>query len=202
MKFPALPSSDREAILRRAIIRAIPAYYAWPETEQERYRLSVPKEQDFLVRQALLSSLFGIEVDTEEGLNEVLKGFDDEQYLLLNSTLLPFQGIGENDFFLNEWLANGVTLLDFETLGDYARDDHEFQQQTRKEEDPGYDIRSYQGDLHPCWARLNIDGEFHYATLVSLARHLSDTLDETGSAQIETLIPHRYVEGKNHGKRE
>jgi len=202
MKFPTLPSSDREAILRRAIIRAKPEYYALPETEQERYRLSVPKGQDFLICQAVLRSLFGIEVDTEEGLNEVMKGFDDEQYLLLNSTLLPFQGIGENDFFLNEWLGDGVTLLDFETLGDYARDDHKFQEQARKEQDPAYDIRPYQGDLHPCWARLNIDGNFHYATLVSLARHLSDTLDETGSAQIETLIPHRYVEGKNHGKRE
>ena len=132
MKFPTLPSSDREAILRRAIIRAIPEYYSWPKTEQERYRLSVPKEQDFLIRQAVLRSLFGIEVETEEVLNEVMKGFDDEHYLLLNSTLLPFQGIGENDFFLNEWPANGITLLDFETVGDYARDDYEFQEQARK----------------------------------------------------------------------
>lgn len=35
-----------------------------------------------------------------------------------------------------------------------------------------------------------------------MARHLSDTLDETGAEQIETLILHEYVEGKNHGKRE
>lgn len=202
MKSPALCSSDREATLRRAIIRAIPEYYAWTETERERYRQHVPKEQDFLIRQAVLSSLFGIEVGTEEKMNDVLKGFDDEQYLLLNSTLLPFQGIGENDFFLNEWLADGVTLLDFETLDDYARYDHEFQEQARKEKDTAYEFRPYQGELHPCWARLNINGEFHYATLISLARHLLDTLDETGSEQIESLIPHRYMEGKNHGKRE
>ena len=197
-----MPKNDHEAILRRAIIRAIPGYYLWPETEQERYRLSVPKEQDFLIRQAVLRSLFGIEVDTEEGMNEALNGFNDEQYLLLNSTLLPFQGIGEDDFFLNEWLADEVTLLDFETLGDFARYDHEFQEQARRAEDPAYDIRLYQGDLHPCWARLTDNGEFHYATLVSLARHLSDTLDETGAEQIETLIPHEYVAGKDHGKRE
>jgi hypothetical protein len=131
-----------------------------------------------------------------------MKGFDDEQYLLLNSTLLTFQDIGENDFFLNEWLADGVTLLDFETVGDYARDDHQFQEQARKKEDPTYEIRSYRGDLHTCWARLSIGGEFHYATLVSLARHLLNTLDETGLEQIESLIPHKYVEGRNHGKRE
>ena len=202
MKFPTMPTSDQEAILRRAIIRAIPRYYLWPAPEQERYRLSIPKEQDFLIRQAVLRALFGIEVDTEEGMNEALNGFNDEQYLLLNSTLLPFQGIGEDKFFLNEWLADGVTLLDFETLGDYAQHDHEFQEQARRAEDPAYDIGPYQGDLHPCWARLTTNGEFHYATLVSLARHLSDALDETGAEQIETLIPHKYVEGKNHGKRE
>jgi hypothetical protein len=202
MKFPTLPSGDREATLRRAIIRAIPEYYSWPDTERERYRQNVSKEQDILIRQAVLSSLFCVEVSTEEKMNHVMKGFDDEQYLLLNSTLLPFQGIGENDFFLNEWLADGVTLLDFETLGDYARDDHGFQEQARKDEDPAYEIRPYQGDLHLCWARLNIDGEFHYATLVSLARHVLDILDETGSERLEALIPHQYVEGKNHGRRE
>lgn len=202
MKPPALPSSDREAILRRAIIRAIPDYYSWPEIERERIRLNLSKRQDFLIRQALLGSLFGIGVNTEAELDAVLKGFDDEEYLLLNSTLLPFQGIGKNNFYLNEWLADGVSLLDFATLGDYARDDHEFQEQARKKEDPAYEIRPYQGDFHPYWARLNIDGEFHYATLLSLARRLLDTLDETGSEQIESLIPHRYVEGKNHGKRE
>jgi hypothetical protein len=42
MKPRALPSSDREAILRRAIIRAIPDYYSWPEIERERYRRRIP----------------------------------------------------------------------------------------------------------------------------------------------------------------
>ena len=64
----------RERVKHRAIIRAIPEYFVWSEMEQERYRLSVPKEQDFLIRQAVLRSLFGIEVDREEGLNEVNEG--------------------------------------------------------------------------------------------------------------------------------
>ncbi len=108
MKSPTLTTSDREATLRRAIIRAIPEYYAWPETEQERYRLSVPKEQDFLIRQALLNSLFGIDVDTEEGLNEVLKGFDDEQYLLLNSTLLLFRASAKMTSFSTSGLLTAL----------------------------------------------------------------------------------------------
>jgi hypothetical protein len=53
-----MPSSDQEAILRRAIIRAIPEYFVWSEMEQERYRLRVPEEQDFLIRQAVRSFRF------------------------------------------------------------------------------------------------------------------------------------------------
>ncbi|WP_405230156.1 hypothetical protein [Lentisalinibacter sediminis] len=202
MKTRNLSSTDRQAILRRAIIRAEPEYYAWSPAQQEQYRLSIPEERKFLIRQSVLRSLFGFDVDTEEAMREVLQGCDDEKYLLLNSTLLPFQGIGDNDFFLNECFAEGVTLLDFATVGEYARHDHEFQEQARKTEDPTYEVRPFQGDLYPCWARLNIDGEFHYATIMSLARYLTDRLDNAGSERIRSLIPHRYVAGTDHGKRE
>ncbi|HEB56144.1 MAG TPA: hypothetical protein ENI98_07540 [Gammaproteobacteria bacterium] len=202
MKPSALPLSKCEAALRRAIIRAIPEYYAWPQAEQEQYRLNVSREKDFQIRQSLLKILFDINTNSEEQLDDAMNEFDDEQYLLLNSTLLPFQGIGKNNFFLNEYMADGVTLLDFPTLGDYARDDHHFQQQARKQEDPTYEIQSYRGDLFPAWARLTIDGEFSYATLFSLAARLSDVIDEAGTERINELIPHDYIEGKNHGKQE
>jgi hypothetical protein len=201
MNAPILTISGRQAALRRSIIRVIPDYYAWPPAEQERYRLNIGKDREFSIRQALLKTLFDIEVGNEEEMDEVLGDFDDEQYLLLNSTLLPFQGIGENDFFLNEYFPEGRTLLDFGTVGDYAEDDHGFQEKTRKENNPAYEIRSYRGDLLCCWARLNIDDQFHYATLCSLAAYLQDISDEKGSERIEALIPHRYVKGKDHGKR-
>lgn len=99
MERPVSPARNRHAILRQAIIRAIPTYFAWSEAEQEQYRLTVSKAQDFLIRQVVLRALFGIEVDTEETMNEALVEFDDARYLLLNSTLSPFQGLGDNDFF-------------------------------------------------------------------------------------------------------
>ncbi len=202
MKPSALSSNKREAALRRAIIHAIPEYYAWPEAEQEQYRLNISGQKDFRVRQSLLKTLFDIYTNSEEQLDAAINKFDDEQYLLLNSTLLPFQGIGKNNFFINEQLADGVTLLDFSTLGDYARDDHRFQQQAHKREEPAYEVQAYRGDLFPTWARLTIDGEFSYATLFSLAARLRDVMDETGTARINELIPHDYIEGKNHGKQE
>ena len=39
--------------------------------------------------------------------------------------------MGEDDFFLNEVLPADGALLNFDTVGDYARDDHRFQEQPR-----------------------------------------------------------------------
>jgi hypothetical protein len=197
---PAL--RDQAAALRRAIIRIWPDYYSWPEARQERHRLQRSREDDFRIRQAVVQSLFGLDVRSGEELEALLDSFNDAQYLLLNSTMLPLQGIGADSFFLNESLPDDKTLLDFETLGDYARDDHQFQEQARKQEDPQYVARLYRGDLHHYWARLQVGGAFHYAGLRTQAGYLIDALDELGSDRIQALIPHEYVDGPNHGKRE
>ncbi len=190
------------AILRQAVIRVKPDYFSLPEVERDAYRLHLTSEDDFRIRQTLLNGLFGITVNTPEELDAALETFDDNQYLLLNSTQLPFQGIGKNHFFLNEFLPENVTLLDFDTVGDYARNDHRFQEQARQQEDPAYTPCPWRGELHRCWARLVINGTFHYADICSLAGYLTDTLDEAGFEHIDKLIPHQYVDGPDHGKRE
>ena len=190
------------AVLRQAVIRVKPDYFALSETEREYYRLHTDTEDDFRIRQVVLNELFGLAINTAEELDAMLDTFDDSQYLLLNSTLLPFQGIGEDNFFLNEHLQTDVTLLDFNTVGDYAQDDHRFQEESRAQADPEYKIRPYRGDIHRCWARLTIDGTFHYADISSLAGYLTDVLDETGFDRIDELIPCHYVDGPDHGKRD
>jgi hypothetical protein len=190
------------AVLRQAIIRVKPDYFALSETEREYYRLRLNTEDDFRIRQTVIKELFGIAVSMTEELDAILDTFDDSQYLSLNSTLLPLQGIGEDNFFLNEYLPTDVTLLDFSTVGDYARDDHRFQEQARKQEDPEYKTRLYRGVIYRCWARLTIDGTFHYADISSLAGYLTDALDELGFDRIDELVPCQYINGPEHGKRE
>lgn len=119
------------AVLRQAVIRVKPDYFALSNAEREHYRLRLNTKDEFRIRQAVLKDVFGIVVNTTEELDATLDTFDDSQYLLLNSTLLPLQGIGEDNFFLNEYLPTDVTLLDFSTVGDYARDDHRFQEQAQ-----------------------------------------------------------------------
>jgi hypothetical protein len=80
------------AALRQAVIRVKSDYFALSETERENYRLHMNTEDEFRIQQTILKELFGIAVNTTEELDSILDTFDDSQYLLLNSTLLPVLG--------------------------------------------------------------------------------------------------------------
>jgi hypothetical protein len=66
------PTQTDKAALRRAIIRVWPDYYSWPEKERERHRAQRSREDDFRLRQALVPSLFGRDVRSEEELEALL----------------------------------------------------------------------------------------------------------------------------------
>lgn len=192
---------EREAALRRALIRVKPEYFSWPTEAQERYRVHMPEDDAFRIEQTVLNLLFHIQVDTKAQLRAAFDSFTHAQYLLFNSTMLPLQGIGEDYFFLNESFGD-KRLPDFATLYDYDYDDHCFQEQARQKEDPQYTAKPYQGNLFHCWARLYIDGVFYYATPSSVAAYLYSVIEDVGFDTIQELIPHTYVDGKDHGKRE
>jgi hypothetical protein len=192
---------QKEAALRRAVIGVKPDYYSWPPEEQERYRVTMPEEDCFRIQQALLKALFGITVRTEKQAEKAFESFTDAQHVLFTGVMLPVLGIGDDCFFLNEHLADN-TVLDFPTLYDYDYDDHCFQEQAWKDDDPNYVARPYQGRLYYSWARLQIDGSFHYAFLSMAAGHVYSLIDELGGERINELIPHGWVKGRNHGKRE
>jgi hypothetical protein len=183
-------------------MRVNPEYFAWPIEAQERYRVSMPEHDAFRLRQELVKALFGIHAKSEEDLAEIRHQFGDEAHLMFNRTWLPAAGVGEDYFWLNEYLGESKTILDFDTLYQYDYDDHCFQEQARKEQIPEYLVKPYRGALYYTWARLFIDGAFHYASLCMAAGYVYSHLDEYGQEKVATLIPHRYVKAKDHGKRE
>jgi hypothetical protein len=194
--------SEIDPALRRAFMWVNPDYFVWPVEEQERYRVSMPEGDAFRIRQALLKELFGIHVKSAEEMEAAVDAFTDKEHVALNKALLPVVGIGEDSFFLNEFLSEDRTLLDFRTLYDYDYDDHSFQEQARREEVPQYVVKPYRGSLYQAWARLLIDGEFHYASLSMAAGDVYSAIEEFGYEKLAALMPHRYVHGKDHGKRE
>jgi hypothetical protein len=193
---------DIHPALRRALMRVHPDYFTLPVEAQERYRMSIPKKDRFLIEKMLLEALFHVAVNNENQLNAALKALSEEEQLTLNKTWLPIKGIGEDYFFLNEYLDEGKTLLDFGTLHNYDYDDHCFQQRSKQEQISDYASQPYRGSLFHTWARLSVNGEFHYASLCMAAGYVYSKVEETGYEKIDALIPHRYVPRKDHGKRE
>lgn len=191
-----------EVAFRRIMMAVNPDYFSWGTAEQERYRLGLSEEECFRIERDVLKILFDIRADTKEKMDTACKSFRDEHYLLFNETMLFFNGIGENLFYLNEYLGDDRTLLDFETLYDYDYHDHCFQEEAWKKENPNHIVRPYRGTLYYQWARLHIDGAFFYADLSMMANYLYGVAGEVGFDKIRELIPYEYVDGKNHGKRE
>lgn len=191
---------DHSPALRRAIMRAKPEFYGWSSAEQETYGLTLGGEDDFRIRQNLLKELLQIDVGTEEALDAIDEELTGEQHLALNTALLPLRGIGDDRFWLNEYLGE-KTLLDFGTLHDYDYDDYCFQEKAWSEQIPDYPASPYRGNLDRVWARLRIDGQFHYANLSMAAMHTYHAVDDAAGDLIDRLIPHNFVPTKKHGQR-
>jgi len=190
-----------KAAARKALMAADSLYYSWPIDQQERFRATMDEAAVARVDAVLLNEILGIACTAEKA-DEIWSDLPVSQLNDLNWAKLLTTGIGEDMFYLNENMAENTSLLDFDTLYDYDFDSHLFQERANKEEFKDYSGRDYYALRFSCWARLIVDGRFHYATLYSLANYLVVHLEEPGSEMIQTLIPHEYVDGKNHGKRE
>ncbi|HEY7533397.1 MAG TPA: hypothetical protein VH681_11545, partial [Nitrospiraceae bacterium] len=149
---------------------------------------------------ALMKELFGARVRSWKREVDGTKKIPLGELNRWNEAILPLVGIGEDSFYLNEWLGENRTILDFSTLRDYDEYDYRYQESARKREDRSYTSKPYRGSLYLNWARLFVDGKFTYATLSMTAGYLLSHLEEVATAVVETRIPHRYVPGKNHGK--
>jgi len=58
-------------VLRQAVIRIKPDYFALTETRREHYRPNLNTEDDFRIRQTVIKELFGMAVNTTEELDAV-----------------------------------------------------------------------------------------------------------------------------------
>jgi hypothetical protein len=187
--------------LRRAIMRVRPDFFSRSREERERYGVRIPERDNLRLDRIFLKELFGIIVTTD---NQALAAHDEltgTQNDLLNATVLPLTGIGEDNFFLNEFFAEGESVLSFGTVHDYDRAEHEIQESARAEKAPSYVKRPYHGVLHFAWARLFMDDVFTYGHLSMVAGLIHARADEHVSEIVDALVPQEYVRGDNHGKR-
>lgn len=187
--------------LRRAMMIARPEFFAWPAEEQLRYRVKLPRGD----REAIIAALLRERGERRPvGLArlESRGRVPLELQNRINEWLQPLNGIGEDAFVLNQSFAEGSSILDFETLLDYDRDDHAFQQIANEREFQGYVQEPYAGALRGTWARVLMDGRLCYVTLTMASWHLYGTMQDTADAGIEGRIPHRHVRGPEDGRRD
>ncbi len=188
--------------LRQSIIRVKPAYFSWSQEEQERYRVALPKEDDFRINQYLFQKLFNMTIKTDEQLTAAWENLSHPELDIINEHRLPLTGIGDNYFWLNEGFAEEKSLLSFNTLHDYDAEDHEYQQQANKKQWPDYVVQAYHGSLYYRWARLFIDDEFTYATLSCAGYYVNSQAENFGLDYLHELIPFEHVRGRHHGEQD
>jgi hypothetical protein len=180
--------------------RVCPEFFFWSVRERERYGVNLPDKARSKLDRALMKELFGTRIRSWKNDAQGNKRIPLRELNRWNEAILPLVGVGEDCFYLNEWLGENTTILDFPTLRDYDEGDYGYQENACKDQDAHYAGKPYRGSLYLGWARLFVDRKFTYATLSMTAGYIFSHLEEAASAFIETLIPHHYVPGKNHGK--
>ncbi len=195
-----MEKSKIKSAARKALIAADHNYYSWPEQQQEKFRATMDDAAQSRVEAVLLKDLQGIHC-TAENASELWSELPLSKLVNLNWAKLLTSGIGDDYIYLNESMAENVSLLDFDTFFEYDYDDYLFQERANKKEIKDYKARDYFALRFSRWARLIINDQFYYATLYSLAGYLTDKIEDKSHETIELLIPHEYVEGKENGKK-
>lgn len=157
-----------------------PDFFGWDAHRQDRYRRDTPEA----VGQALERRL-------DAGGGDA-KRLDWQRLEALNTLKLPLFGIGEDCFYLNE---PGNGWYDMETVADLSHDHYRADPEREENKLP------FMGQFFPCWVRYLRRGRLVYATLTAFHHHVSDEIAHLHDDLVDELIPSRFVEGANHGKR-
>lgn len=188
-----------QTIAHKALTAADTSYHTWSAEQQENFRATMDNKTRQYVRAILLQEIKGI-ASTPDNIDELWDDLSIGELYELNEALLLTQGIGEDWVFLNEYMGEGISLLDFETLYDYDFDNHLFQERANTNEDSDYQPRDYYALRWICWMRLLFNDRLCYANLYSLAQYVVSHLEDKGFDKINELIPHDYFPGEFHNE--
>jgi hypothetical protein len=167
-------------VLRQALMAVEPAFFGWDARQQDRYRRAMPGDACERLDQRLGNATACTDPD------------DAQQDNRINTLKLPLFGIGQDCFYLNE---PGSGWYDMETVADLSREHFESDPEREENKLP------FMGQFYPTWCRYLRRDRLVYATLISFHHHLLDAIGKRHDTLVERLIPHRYVAGRDHGKK-
>lgn len=117
-----------------------------------------------------------------------------------NDAGLFLYGIDDDGFCLTERYDEDRAILDCSTLREFDEARYRLQKQQLGIDDPRLGGAPYRGSLYLDEARMYINGYLARAMLSMAPGYIYSRLCEASRTSLMTLIPHRYVRGKNHGK--
>lgn len=169
--------------LRRALMAVEPAFFGWDASRQDRYRREMPDaHHEKLVRR----------LESEVGSSHVSGRHRFGLANAVNALKLPLFGIGGDCFWLNE---HGNGWYDMDTVADLSHDHY------RADPERDENMLPFMGQLFPAWCRYLRRGRLVYATLTAFHHYVADEIARLHDDLVDQLIPNRFVEGKDHGKK-
>ena len=196
-------------LFNRFMIRSNSDFFNLSKEGQDEYKIKNQEVLDFSFKKFIYKELLNIEFKKEEDYDDF--EVSEADLLKLNMTSNYLRGIGENYFYLNEYFDK-ENMLTFKTLYDYDLDNHNYQEKAFSEDSnfpAKTTIEPYRMRLNFNWARgylkekndnNEMESNFYYFILTSLAFHLYEEISDIITEYINKLIPYEYVEGENHGK--
>lgn len=177
-------------ILHAALMRHHNDFFKMSKEEQEVFKLQDHDELDEKISAHVMNALdYGEDEDNKE------KQFE------YNKIVLPYRGIGDGYFMLNESDWN-EEILKYKNLYEYNEAYHAWQEDALKTDEnfPGYKPTELYNRF-AAWGRVVISGNFHYLNLNSIQIWLQWALEEFAAEWMENEIPHEYVSGPDDGKK-
>lgn len=173
--------------LYQALKRHHNEFFAMTEEEQTVWKLTDKDEVDKKIRKFVKKK-----VRKRGKLNP-------EQVLESNTIILPYQGIGPNDFMMNEFDWD-EKILRFKNLYEYNENWHEYQETSSEKDFDGYVPKALYNRFNG-WARANINDKFNYLNILSYQIWLYYGVDNLSFEWIDKNIPYDFVPGKDNGKK-
>lgn len=173
--------------LRQALMRHHNEFFEMTEEEQTVWKLTDKDYVDKKIRKFVKKK-----VRKRGDLNP-------EQLLEFNTIILPYQGIGPNDFMMNEFDWD-EKILRFKNLYEYNADNHEYQEKCNARDFSEYEPKPLYNRFGS-WARANVNGKFNYLNLTSYQLWLYYDADNNSFDWLDKNLPYDYVPGKDNGKK-
>ncbi|NTF16960.1 hypothetical protein G6L37_00775 [Agrobacterium rubi] len=167
----------------------------------------VTPRKDATIRLRVARQVFGKDFRDNRAVDKFVDAGDyaatSAKRCLLSQEMLPFDGIGEDSFYLNEYYSDeGPTLSGFATLRSWDEYTHNTQEAYAVEDGRRPDgIEPYEGRLLWDWSRWLEDGRLVYGNLSVALAYIGAQLDEHGEDLARARYETDWIKGPEHGKK-